>query len=78
MVTQLLYTLAGIIAMLIGISCAGTSVFGLLPVVYHELLGKENVKSGLSINFVYQGLANGLSAFSAGKSLAQFFGIYRN
>ena len=53
--------------MLIGMTCTGTSVFSLLPITCTELFGKENVQSALAINFLYQGLANVVSTFSAGK-----------
>ena len=55
--------------MLIGIACTGTSVFSLIPVTCAELFGKKNVQSAMAINFVYQGLANIVATFSAGKCL---------
>ena len=55
--------------MLIGIACTGTSVFSLLPITLAELFGKENVQSAMAINFVYQGVANIASTFSAGRFL---------
>ena len=53
--------------MLIGLAGAGTSVMSLIPIVSGELLGKENLYSAMSINYLYQGLALIVSAFSAGK-----------
>ena len=52
--------------MLIGLSSVGTSVFSLLPVVCGELFGAKNVKSGMAIIYVYQGISIAVAAFSSG------------
>lgn len=53
--------------MLVSMSAFGTSVFSLLPIVIGETLGRENVTSGVGINFVYQAFSVVVSTFSAGE-----------
>lgn len=48
---------SGLSLVLIGLSCAGTSVFSILPIAIGELLGPEHVTSAMSIQMVFQSLA---------------------
>lgn len=64
---QLVYSIAGIIMMLVGTSAAGASVSSLLPVAYGELLGRHNVTSAMATILFYEGLGALTATFIAGR-----------
>lgn len=53
--------------MIVGLSSVGTAVYTLIPIASGELLGKQNVPSMMSINFLYEGLGCVIATFCAGK-----------
>ncbi|XP_067942641.1 monocarboxylate transporter 9-like [Watersipora subatra] len=61
-----LHNTAGLVAMLIGITFAGTSVYTLMPVTCTQLFGKQNLESAMSIIFFYIGISNIVMTFSIG------------
>ncbi|XP_067941384.1 monocarboxylate transporter 9-like isoform X2 [Watersipora subatra] len=62
----LLNNTAGMVAAVVGMGSAGTSVFGLMPIIARELFGIDHVESVLAMNFVYMGLSIIISTFASG------------
>lgn len=57
---------AGMILALFGMSTMGTSIFSLIPLVLRELVGPENVTSGMGLQMVFQAFGFTASSFIAG------------
>ena len=63
----LLPTITGIALMLIGLSTMGTSIFSLIPPALRELIGEQNVTSGMGLQMIFQACGFIGSSFIAGK-----------
>ena len=63
----LLLNITGIALVLIGLSTMGTSIFSLIPPALRELIGEQNVTSGMGLQMIFQACGFIGSSFIAGK-----------
>ncbi|XP_067951111.1 monocarboxylate transporter 12-B-like [Watersipora subatra] len=68
--------LAGIALVLIGMAAFGTSVFILLPVVIEELVGRQYITSGMSIELFFSSIGFVSTSYIAG-AIYERFGSWR-
>ena len=61
------YFFTGIVTLIVGLSCTGTSVYTIIPVATAEMLGRQNVPSIMSMNFFYEGVGCVIATFCAGR-----------
>lgn len=60
------FFVAGIALVLIGMSSMGTSIFSLVPLVFEDLVGKENVTSAMGVQLACQACGFIVSSYLAG------------
>lgn len=57
-------------------SVAGTATFAILPGLLEDLMGKENLTSALSLNFVYEGFSGIFCTVVVGMSQSSLSVLY--